>query len=457
MLLKFWNEVFSTVAFLINRLPTPILAHSTPIEKMFKTKPAYSFLRTFGCACWPNLRLYNTHELCVRSKQCAFLGYSTHHKGYKCLNIATCHVYISHDVIFDENVFPFASLHANAGARLRSEISLLPTALLDSTSFGGRYVDTDLLPKSTNAFVQPCSSQESSDLHPKVDQSVLTSGGSYFLQADEVVATDPMGALDPCAASQGDLPVLSTPASTLDRVPASLTDGVVRQLIYVLSPSGAVRVPAGPAPDVAPPESPPGTDPDFDIDPERSTTSAPPASTCTVPAAGSVMRATRSSAPDLDPGASPASSAPSSTPPPCARTRLQNQIVKPKKLFPGMIRYANYCSTGEPETLHEALNDPLWKKAMDEEYSALMHNQTWHLVPAAQAKNLIDCKWVSKVKRMADDSIERYKVRLVVKGFKQRYGIDYDDTFNPVVKATTIWLVLSLTVSRGWCLRQLDA
>jgi hypothetical protein len=107
--------------------------------------------------------------------------------------------------------------------------------------------------------------------------------------------------------------------------------------------------------------------------------------------------------------------------------------------------------------LHEALNDPLWKKAMDEEYSALMHNQTWHLVPVAQAKNLIDCKWVSKVKRMADDSIERYKVRLVVKGFKQRYVIDYDDTFNPVVKATTIWLVLSLAVSRGWCLRQLDA
>jgi hypothetical protein len=144
---------FLSTVYLLRSLPTP-----RRLKKMFKTKPAYSFLRTFVCACWPNLHLYNTHELYVRSKQCAFLGYSTHHKGYKCLNIATCHVYISHDVIFDENVFPFASLHANAGARLRSEISLLPAALLDSTSFGGRYVDTELLPKSTNAFVQPCSS-----------------------------------------------------------------------------------------------------------------------------------------------------------------------------------------------------------------------------------------------------------------------------------------------------------
>jgi hypothetical protein len=127
MPLKFWDEAFLTIVFLINHLPTPILAHSTPIEKLFNTKPAYSFLRTFGCTCWPNLRPYNTYKLAFRSKQCAFLGYSTHHKGYKCLDIATGHVYIFRNVIFNENVFPFASLHANAGARLHSEISLLPS------------------------------------------------------------------------------------------------------------------------------------------------------------------------------------------------------------------------------------------------------------------------------------------------------------------------------------------
>lgn len=61
-----------------------------------------------------------------------------------------------------------------------------------------------------------------------------------------------------------------------------------------------------------------------------------------------------------------------------------------------------------------------------------------------------------KIKRKEDGSLDRYKARLVAKRFKQRYGIDYDDTFSPVVKATTIRVVLSIVVSRGWTLRQLD-
>jgi hypothetical protein len=72
----------------------------------------------------------------------------------------------------------------------------------------------------------------------------------------------------------------------------------------------------------------------------------------------------------------------------------------------------------------------------------------WHLVPATEASNVIDCKWVFKVKKV-DGSVDHYKARLVVKGFKQRYGIDYDDTFSSVVKPATICLVLSLVVSRN--------
>jgi hypothetical protein len=78
------------------------------------------------------------------------------------------------------------------------------------------------------------------------------------------------------------------------------------------------------------------------------------------------------------------------------------------------------------------------------------------LVPPSKDRNLIDYKWVYKIKRKADGSIDRYKAHLVVKGFKQRYTIDYDDTFNPVVKFATICLILSVTVSQCWSLRQLD-
>ena len=85
-----------------------------------------------------------------------------------------------------------------------------------------------------------------------------------------------------------------------------------------------------------------------------------------------------------------------------------------------------------------------------------MRNKTWHLVPNRKGKNIIDCKWVYRIKKKADGSIDRYKSRLVAKDFKQRYGIDYEDTFSPVVKAATIRLVIAIAVSRGWSLRQLD-
>jgi hypothetical protein len=93
---------------------------------------------------------------------------------------------------------------------------------------------------------------------------------------------------------------------------------------------------------------------------------------------------------------------------------------------------------------------------MEDEYNALMRNKTWRLVPPQANKNLIDCKWVYKVKHKADGSIDRYKARLVVKGFKLRLDIDYDVTFSLIVKPATIQMVLSLVISQGWVLRQLD-
>jgi hypothetical protein len=114
------------------------------------------------------------------------------------------------------------------------------------------------------------------------------------------------------------------------------------------------------------------------------------------------------------------------------------------------------ATTGEPHTLSEALHDPNWLKAMKEEYNALLENKTWHLVPPSTKKYIIDCKSVYRIKRKANGSIDRYKARLVAKVFKQRYGIDYEDTFSLVVKIAIIITVLAISVSRGWSLRQLD-
>jgi hypothetical protein len=83
--------------------------------------------------------------------------------------------------------------------------------------------------------------------------------------------------------------------------------------------------------------------------------------------------------------------------------------------------------THEHRDYKEALRVPHWRDAMEAEFSALQDNGTWRLVHPISGVNLIDSPWIFKGKLHADGSIERYKVRRVAKGYKQRFGLDYDD------------------------------
>ena len=80
-------------------------------------------------------------------------------------------------------------------------------------------------------------------------------------------------------------------------------------------------------------------------------------------------------------------------------TRLQKGIINPKVRTDGTIPYGMLCISGEPTRLDDALGDPKWKAAMDDEYVALMKNKTWHLVQNQIGKNIIDCKRVYRIKK----------------------------------------------------------
>ena len=101
----------------------------------------------------------------------------------------------------------------------------------------------------------------------------------------------------------------------------------------------------------------------------------------------------------------------------------------------------------EPYTLNQALNDPHWTRAMDQDITALHHNCTWDLVAKPSDVNIIGCKWVYKLKHKPDGSIDKYKARLVAKGYHQTLSPDYFETFGPVVKAATICIILTIALS----------
>ncbi|KAK9116560.1 hypothetical protein Sjap_015507 [Stephania japonica] len=132
-------------------------------------------------------------------------------------------------------------------------------------------------------------------------------------------------------------------------------------------------------------------------------------------------------------------------------TRAEDGISK-KKVFVATTS----VSEDIPQSVDLALKDPKWRQAMENEYQALIKNGTWSLVPAHSSQNVVDNKWIFTVKKNSDGSINRYKARLVARGFKQLPGIDFDETFSPVVKASTIRIILSIAVQFGWSIRQLD-
>jgi len=104
----------------------------------------------------------------------------------------------------------------------------------------------------------------------------------------------------------------------------------------------------------------------------------------------------------------------------------------------------------------EGMQEEKWQKAMNEEIRAIEHNNTWELTNLPKGAWPIGIKWVYKKKTNAEGEVERYKVRLVVKGYKQKEGIDYDEVFAPMTRMETIRLLISLAVQHKWTILQMD-
>lgn len=343
---KFWDHAFLTAVYLINRLPSASVNKEVPHTKLFQQNPDYGFLKVFGCACFPLLRSYNRHKLEFRSHECVFLGYSTSHKGYKCLSPTGC-MFISKNVIFNELKFPYSEL----------------------------FNSHTISPSTPSHTLPPIPIITQHVPHLQAAPSPIP----HFPNASPITTNS--------------LPTLPLPSSSSNTTHSN---------------------------------------------PSPNTTH----SSSTIPSAHN-LHSTPFPFPTSSSTAGPINIHPMTT-------RSKNGIVKPRLQPSALLAYT------EPKSVKTTLANPNRYSAMKAEYDALLSNGTWSLVPLPPQRQVIGCKWVFRVKENPNGSINKYKAWLVAKGFHQQPGFDYTNTFSPVVKPTTIRIILTIALSRGWPLQQLD-
>jgi hypothetical protein len=141
--------------------------------------------------------------------------------------------------------------------------------------------------------------------------------------------------------------------------------------------------------------------------------------------------------------------------------RSVREIRQPERYSPPDFRsnFALSITDDDPRTVREVVNSEdskLWKKAMVEEMDALDKNKAWDIVELPAGRKSVGIKWLFKKKFNAEGKVEKYKSRLVAKGYSQVEGIDFGEIFSPIAKLTSIRFLLSIVVAFDLKVEQMD-
>jgi len=364
--IKFWGESVLTAAYLINRTPTPILDGKTPYEILYSQPPTYDHLRVFGSLCFAKKHAARSDKFQERGRQGIFVGYPHGQKGWRVYDIESHEFFVSRDVIFQENNFPFANIKDQVTESSSAPITPSPILTYDDD------------------FISP----------PVLDstQIVVTPSTDSTLALDTTNDNSPPGFIT-IPTTTADIPH-PPPAplrrSSRDRQPS------VRLKDYQTSSAQC----------------------------ELNTTSLPQASSsenngiCVYPMSNFVS---------------------------CER------FSESHKHFLAAISIFD-----PPNTYNQAIKEKEWRNAVSFEVDALEDQGTWDITPLPPGVKPIGSKWVFRIKYNSDGTIERYKARLVALGNHQKEGVDFTETFAPVVKMQTVRLLLDVAAAKNWELHQMD-
>ena len=211
----FWDEAVCTAVYLINRLPTQNLKNCSPYHLIYRQEPDYSLLKSFGCTCYPCLRPYATSKLDARSEKCIFIGYSAYHLGYRCLSLTNGKIYISRDVTFMEDHYPYKEhtsiSHSNThniSGLLGSSPAAADDTLHKNTSSSTFALPIPVIPRSPQQCMPPTTSPEQQQSVPiSYEYDIPNNSSSNFPQdidSPKIHTTGHTPSLDPLSPSNLD-------------------------------------------------------------------------------------------------------------------------------------------------------------------------------------------------------------------------------------------------------------
>ena len=119
----------------------------------------------------------------------------------------------------------------------------------------------------------------------------------------------------------------------------------------------------------------------------------------------------------------------------------------------------SYMIENDPQSFKEAVSGPeapLWKEAINIEVESILHNHTWEMVDLPPCCKPLGYKWIFKKKMKADGSIDKYKASLVIKGYRQKEGLDYFDTYSLVARITSIRMLIAIAALYNLEIHQID-
>jgi len=390
--IKFWGECVLAAGYLINLTPSFVLNGKTPYEILHGKAPNYDHLRIFGSLCYAHNQNRGGDKFNSRSRRCVFVGYPFGQKGWKLFDLDKEIFFVSRDVRFHEDVFPF--------------------------------VDPPNLPLQSNS--PPLDGSNPGLILETNDPDLHTLPVSDCL---EPTLTDKGGhASTPGAANLSEETV--NPGFDLnDEVPHVLTDAIIA--ILAPTPSSLTEAPTTTC--------------------SLETVVPPNIISSTLVSIG---RGHRLKTPSvrlrdfvthntiLKSLSNHSSSSPSSL-------GLSYPLHKFVNYDSFSTRHCSFLAalhtkqeplffSQKPLFFSQAMKDQRWREAMSREIHALETNETWDLTKLPPGKKALGCRWVYKIKYHSDGSVERFKAKLVVLGNHQVEGLDYNETYAPVAKMVTI-------------------